>query len=170
VRELLYEAGARHLPPPMTAHAIVPSKGLATAETYLNSERGQGFAQPLRAGTHFYPGVIDPQVNEFGLHGTWTVTKQSATPTSTGASITGRFQAAHVYLVLTSQDNVPRSARVLIDGKPIPASESGADVHGGAVTVRGQRLYALFSAPTDETATITITIPPGMSAYDFTFG
>jgi cytochrome c biogenesis protein CcdA/thiol-disulfide isomerase/thioredoxin len=170
VRELLYEAGARHLPPPMTAHAIVPSKGLATAETYLNSERGQGFAQPLRAGTHFYPGVIDPQVNEFGLHGTWTVTKQSATPTSTGASITGRFQAAHVYLVLTSQDNVPRSARVLIDGKPIPASESGADVHGGAVTVRGQRLYALFSAPTDETATITITLPPGMSAYDFTFG
>ena len=28
VRELLYEAGARHLPPPMTAHAIMPSAGL----------------------------------------------------------------------------------------------------------------------------------------------
>ena len=24
VRQLLYEAGARHLPPPMTAHAIIP--------------------------------------------------------------------------------------------------------------------------------------------------
>jgi hypothetical protein len=170
VRELLYEAGAHTLPPPMTAHAIAPSQGLGTPETYLNSQRSQGFAQQLKSGTHFYPGVIDPAVNEFGLHGTWTVTKQSATPTSSGASITGRFQAAHVYLVLTSAGNVPRTAKVLLDGKPIPANASGADVHNGTVTVRGQRLYALFSAATDDTATITIDLPPGISAYDFTFG
>ncbi|HEX3834351.1 MAG TPA: cytochrome c biogenesis protein/redoxin, partial [Solirubrobacteraceae bacterium] len=56
VRELLYEAGARHLPPPMTATAMMPSKGLATPETYLDSERNQGFAQILKPGTNFYPG------------------------------------------------------------------------------------------------------------------
>jgi len=38
------------------------------------------------------------------------------------------------------------------------------------VTVRGQRLYSLVSAPDDETATITVQLPPGVSAYDFTFG
>jgi cytochrome c biogenesis protein CcdA/thiol-disulfide isomerase/thioredoxin len=171
VRELLYEAGARHLPAPMGAHAILPSQGLATPETYLDSQRSQGFAQPLQGGTRFYPGVIDPQVNEFGLHGTWKVSSQSSTPTSAGAYVIGRFQAAHVYLVLTSAHNMPRTVRVLLDGKPIPARYAGADVRsGGRVTVRGQRLYSLVSAPADETATITVQVPPGVSAYDFTFG
>jgi cytochrome c biogenesis protein CcdA/thiol-disulfide isomerase/thioredoxin len=96
VRELLYEAGARRLPEPMGAHAILPSQGLATPETYLDSQRSQGFAQPLQAGTRFYPGVIDPQINEFGLHGTWKVSSESSTPTSAGAYVIGRFQAAHV--------------------------------------------------------------------------
>ncbi len=69
VRELLYEAGARNLPPPMTAHAIMPSSGLETPETYLNPQRAQGFAQPLKSGTHSYPGVSSLQLNEFAPHG-----------------------------------------------------------------------------------------------------
>jgi cytochrome c biogenesis protein CcdA/thiol-disulfide isomerase/thioredoxin len=171
VRELLYEAGARHLPPPMTATAVMPSKGLATPETYLDDQRNQGFAQPLRPGTSFYPGVTNPQVNEFGLHGTWTVTGESSTPVSSGAYIIGRFQAAHVYLVLTSAGNLPRTVKVLLDGKPITAREAGADVRpGGLVTVRGQRLYSLVSAHADVTGTIKLLVPPKVSAYDFTFG
>ncbi|HEX4010057.1 MAG TPA: cytochrome c biogenesis protein CcdA [Solirubrobacteraceae bacterium] len=172
VRELLYEAGAHRLPPPMTTQAIKPSSNLGTPETYLNPQRGadEGLAQPLTSGQHFYPGVDSPILNEFGLHGYWKVTSQSVTPTTIGDSITGRFQAAHVYLVMTSAGNVPRTTRVLIDGKPIPASEAGADVHGGNVTVVGQRLYSLISLPTDEQQTFTIDIPPGVSAYDFTFG
>ena len=171
VRELLYEAGAHHLPPPTTATAMMPSKGLATLETYLDSERSRGFAQILKPGTNFYPGVTDPQVNEFGLHGTWKVTSQSSTPVSRDAYVTGRFQAAHVYLVLTSAENLPRTVKVLLDGKPITVRQAGADVRpGGLVTVRGQRLYSLVSAPADVTATIKLLIPPKVSAYDFTFG
>jgi cytochrome c biogenesis protein CcdA/thiol-disulfide isomerase/thioredoxin len=171
VRELLYEAGARHLPPPMTASAIMPSRYLGTPETYLNSERSQAFAQPLQAGVNTYAGVSHPQPNEFGLHGTWDVTSQSATPTTSGASITGRFDAQHAYLVMTSAGNVPRTVRVLLDGVPIPAHEAGADVQpGGLVTVRGQRLYSLVSLPGDEVRTLTLQVPPGISAYDFTFG
>lgn len=171
VRELLYEAGARHLPPPMTATAVMPSQGLATPETYLDDERSQGFAQPLAPGTTSYPGVTNPQVNEFGLHGTWKVTSQSSTPVSAGAYVIGRFQAAHVYLVLTSAGNLPRTVKVLLDGTPISAREAGADVRpGGLVTVRGQRLYSLVSAPTDITGTIKLLVPPRVSAYDFTFG
>jgi cytochrome c biogenesis protein CcdA/thiol-disulfide isomerase/thioredoxin len=172
VRELLYEAGAHHLPPPMTAHAIMASANLQTAETYLEPGRPQltRFAQPIQLGRHFYPGVLDPILNEFGLHGTWNAGAQSVTPLSRGASITGRFQAAHVYLVMTSAGNVPRRARVLIDGRPIPRAEQGADVHGGLVTVRAQRLYSLVSMPRDAQQTLTIQIPPGISAYDFTFG
>jgi cytochrome c biogenesis protein CcdA/thiol-disulfide isomerase/thioredoxin len=170
VRQLLYEAGARKLPPPMTAHAIIPSSGLGTPETYLDAQRNQGFAQPLQSGTHFYPGVDSPSLNEFGLHGTWTVTTQSATPRSLGANITGRFQAAHAYLVLTSAGNLPRSVHVSLDGHSIAAAQAGADVHAGVVTVRGQRLYALVSLPDAQQHTLTLQIPPGVTAYDFTFG
>ncbi len=172
VRELLYEAGAHTLPPPMTAQAVRPSAGLQTLETYLDPERaapGQ-FAQPLQPGVHFYPGVLDPVLNQFGLHGTWKVGAQASTPVSSGASISGRFQAAHVYLVMTSAGNRPRSARVLIDGRPIPAAEQGADVHRGRVTVGAQRLYSLVSLPAAVQQTLTVQVPPGISAYDFTFG
>jgi cytochrome c biogenesis protein CcdA/thiol-disulfide isomerase/thioredoxin len=170
IRELLYDAGNHNLPPPMSAHAIVPSTKLATPETYLNSERDMGFVEPLRKGTHSYGPVVNPQVNEFGLAGTWKVSAQASTSVSPGASITARFQAQHLYLVLTSASNVPRTARVLLDGRPIPAGDAGADVHHGAVTVRGQRLYSLVSLPTDEQRTLKIELPSGVSAYDFTFG
>ena len=170
VRELLYEAGARNLPPPMTAHAIMPSANLETPETYLNPQRAEGFAQPLRAGVHAYAGVDAPILNEFGLRGTWKTTAESVTPVSAGATITGRVQAAHVYLVMTSAGNQPRTAQVLLNGRPISAADSGADVHDGRVTVVGQRLYSLVSLPADQQQTVTIEIPPGVSAYDFTFG
>ena len=170
VRELLYEAGAHHLPAPMTAHAVMPSSNLGTPETYLDPQRAQGFAQPVKSGVHFYPGVLEPIVNEWGLHGTWRATSQSITPAGPGTTITGRFQAAHVYLVMTSAGNVPRHVGVLLDGHRISATTAGSDVHGGEVTVRGQRLYSLVSLPGDQDHTITLQVPRGVSAYDFTFG
>jgi cytochrome c biogenesis protein CcdA/thiol-disulfide isomerase/thioredoxin len=174
IRQLLFEAGARHLPPPVTPGAIVPSKGLATPETYIDPERASAYeenwSQPLQKGTHTYSGTSNPTINQFSLNGIWNINTEAAAAVSPGASITGTFQAQHVYLVMTSAGNVPRTAQVLLDGKPIPAGQAGSDVHNGLVTVRGQRLYSLVSAPDDETATITIKVPPGVSAYDFTFG
>ena len=170
VRELLHQAGVAHLPMPMTATAIMPSAGLNTPETYLDAERATGFAQPLKPGVHFYPGAVNPPVNEFAFHGTWRVGSQSSAPVSQGAAIEAGFQAAHVYLVLTSAGNVPRRLRVLLDGRPIRSSAAGADVHGGVVTVTGQRLYSLVSLPAAQQHSLTIQVPPGVSAYDFTFG
>jgi cytochrome c biogenesis protein CcdA/thiol-disulfide isomerase/thioredoxin len=174
IRQLLFEAGARHLPPPVTPGALVPSKGLATPETYIDPQRAVAYQEnwtntPLK-GTHTYHGITKPTMNQFSLDGTWRTSSQSATAVSPGASITGTFQAQHVYLVMTSAGNVPRKVQVLLDGKPITASQAGADVHGGLVTVRGQRLYSLVSAPGDEIGTITVRFPAGVSAYDFTFG
>jgi cytochrome c biogenesis protein CcdA/thiol-disulfide isomerase/thioredoxin len=170
IRQLLHENGARNLPAPMTAHAVVASTGLDTPETYLDPQRAQGFVKQLKPGTNFYAGVIDPHLNEFGLHGIWSVGSESVTPASIGDTITGRVQAAHVYLVMTSAGNVPRRLRVLLDGRPIPAADAGADVHNSYVTVSGERLYGLISFPTAQQHTFTIQIPPGISAYDFTFG
>jgi hypothetical protein len=155
----------------------MPSQNLGTPETYINPQRGTdfaemdaGWAQTLQQGVHFYPGVINPQLNEFALHGTWDLSSQSATPRSAGAYIIGGFQAQHVYLVMTSAGNRPRTVHVLLDGRPIAAADAGADVHHGAVTVRAQRLYSLVSLPEDQQDTVTVEVPPGVSAYDFTFG
>ena len=171
VRELLYEAGAHNLPSPMSAHAIMPSAGLATPETYLGTERAQGFVQAPEKGVHFYQGVsgrLGP--NAFALHGTWRVGSQSASPVSAGALIQAHFQAAHVYLVMTSAGHAPRRVQVLLGGHPIAAHSAGSDVRGATVTVKGQRLYSLVSLPSAQSHELTLKIPPGVSAYDFTFG
>jgi thiol-disulfide isomerase/thioredoxin len=170
VRSLLREAGAPALPAASAGHAIMPSAGLGTPETYLDDHRSQGFAQPLQSGTHSYPGVGQPAVNQFALRGTWNVSSESATPISSPGAIQAGFQAARVYLVLTSAGETPRRVEVQLDGHPIPAGQAGADVHQGAVTVRGQRLYSLVALPGDQQHALTVLVPPGVSAYDFTFG
>ncbi|PZS10524.1 MAG: hypothetical protein DLM64_08300 [Solirubrobacterales bacterium] len=162
VRELLLQAGARRLPPPMAAKAMIPSAQLATPETYLDDQpaHAQGlFAAPLQPGTHDYPGVARPALNQFALRGSWRVDSQSATPASPGAAIQARFQAADVYLVLTSAGNVERQVHVLLDGRPYRT-----------VTVAGQRLYPLVSLRAAAQHALTVEVPQGVSAYDFTFG
>ncbi len=159
VRQLLYDAGGRDLPRPMSASAILPTSGVATPETYLDPQRAQGFAQPLSAGVHSYPGAGSVALNQAALKGTWNVGSQSITALSNGASIKLGFQAAKAYLVMTSADDVPRRVAVLLDERPY-----------STVTVRGQQLYTLVSLPRDQQHTLTVQFPPGVSAYDFTFG
>lgn len=170
VRELLYESGVHKLPPPMGAHAILPSAGVQTPETYLGSDRAEGFVPRLEPGVHSYPGLASAGLNTFALRGTWRETKQYAAPVSSGAEIQAGFQAAHAYLVMTSAGNVPRKVRVLLDGHPISSRAAGSDVHGGVVTVQGQRLYSLVSLPSAQEHDLTLQVPRGVSAFDFTFG
>jgi cytochrome c biogenesis protein CcdA/thiol-disulfide isomerase/thioredoxin len=175
VRQLLYEGGAHHLPPPMTARAVIPSNNLGSAETYLNpmqyNQYGQQWPQAPTLGTHNYTATaqLAPQVWE--LHGVWNTTKESITPVGGAAFISGGFQAQHVYLVMTSAGNTPRTGRVYLDGKPIPAADDAADVKpGGTFTVTAERLYSLVALPADQLHSITVELPPGISAFDFTFG
>jgi hypothetical protein len=87
------------------------------------------------------------------------VTSQYATPTAGGAAIQAGVQAARIYLVMTSAGNLPRTVRVLVDGRP-----------SRAVTVKPQQLYTLVSLPRAEFHTLTVDVPPGVQVYDFTFG
>jgi hypothetical protein len=68
-------------------------------------------------------------------------------------------QAADVYLVMTSSQNRPRRVRVSVDGGPYRT-----------LTVQGQRLYSLAHFARAEQHVLTIQLPGGVSAYDFTFG
>jgi hypothetical protein len=155
----------------MSARAIIPSQQIGTPETYLNPQRAQGFLTPLRPGVREYraPGRVG--LDQWALGGRWSVGGESITPAAPGAVIEGGVQARDVYLVMTSAGGVPRSGRVLLGGRPIPARYAGTDVgRGGRFTVRGERLYNLVKLGADATFRLEVQLPPGVSAYDFTFG
>jgi cytochrome c biogenesis protein CcdA/thiol-disulfide isomerase/thioredoxin len=171
VRQLLRAAGAHTLPPLMSAHAQMASKHIGTEETYLNPQRQNGFVEPLTSGVHSYTGPSDLPLNEWALNGSWKVGSQSITPAAAGAAISGDVQARDVYLVMTSTGNRPLRGRLLVDGKPATAAVRGSDVStGGYFTVRRERLYNLVKLRGDAAFTVTVQLPRGVQAYDFTFG
>ncbi len=155
----------------MSAHAIIPSAELGTPETYLDPERASGFETQPTPGVGDYHASSDLHLNEFALNGRWHVGAESITPVSSTAEISGGVQARDVYLVMTSTGNEPRTGRVLVGGEPIPAADRGTDVGpGGYFTVKRERLYNLVKLTSDAQFLITVQLPPGVNAYDFTFG
>jgi cytochrome c biogenesis protein CcdA/thiol-disulfide isomerase/thioredoxin len=170
IRSLLAEAGYTVGGKGHATGVVVPSQE-ATPETYLGTERAEGWAEPPREGPHDY-GSHPPanlEVNEFAFSGSWNIAGQPATAIA-NAGIDVEFQAKHVYLVLSSPGEHPLPVTVLLDGHPIPARAAGSDVHGGIVTVRRQRLYELASLPRNERHRLSLRFAPGITGYAFTFG
>jgi cytochrome c biogenesis protein CcdA/thiol-disulfide isomerase/thioredoxin len=170
IRALLAEAGHQIGGMSHPTGVIVPSE-LATPETYLGTERAEGWVEPPKNGLHDY-GASAPAnlaTNQFAYSGTWNIASQPAQAVSE-AGIDVGFQAKNVYLVLSTPGERPLPVKVLLDGHPIPASQAGADVHNGVVTVRRQRLYSLVSLPRDERHHLSLRFAPGVTGYAFTFG
>jgi cytochrome c biogenesis protein CcdA/thiol-disulfide isomerase/thioredoxin len=170
IRALLAESGYAVAGKGRPTGVIVPSQQ-ATPETYLGTARAQGWLNGPKPGRHDYgpPPTGELAVNEFAYSGTWNISDQPATAVSS-AGIDVEFQAKNVYLVLSSPGERPLPVQVLLDGRAIPPSYAGADVHGGVVTVRGQRLYTLVSLPHGERHHLALRLAPGISGFAFTFG
>ncbi len=170
IRALLAEAGSQVGGKSRPKDVVLPSQQ-ATPETYLGTERAEGWLDPPRNGTRDYgaPPSGSLPLNEFAYSGTWKIAGQPASAVA-DAGIDVEFQAKDVYLVLSSEGGTPRKVQVLLDGHPISAREAGADIHGGTVTVRGQRLYTLVSLPRDERHRLSLRFAPGVTGYAFTFG
>jgi cytochrome c biogenesis protein CcdA/thiol-disulfide isomerase/thioredoxin len=170
IRALLAEKGSQVGGRSRPSDVVVPSQQ-ATPETYLGTERGQGWIDPPKTGTHSYGSPLTGRLslNDFAFSGTWRIAGQPATAVE-NAGIDVDFQAKNVYLVLSSAAETPRPVQVLLDGRPISAADAGADVHGAVVTVRGQRLYTLVSLRKDERHHLGLRFAPGVTGFAFTFG
>ena len=60
---------------------------------------------------------------------------------------------------------------VLLDGKPISASQAGVDVHGASVSPKEERLYTLVSLPNVQRHKGNAAqLQAGSKLYVFTFG
>ncbi|MDX6676391.1 MAG: hypothetical protein QOE31_443 [Solirubrobacteraceae bacterium] len=173
IRTLLAEAGRRRLGAAAKPRGRIETVGAkATPETYLGSARAQGFSPvgPTDGTRDYRPATAaDLPQSVFSLGGRWRVDEESARAVL-GASITARVVGTAVYLVLASDGDRPRRVRVLLDGRPIRPGVAGADVHGGVVTVRRQRLYSLVALHALQEHVLTLRLDPGVSAYAFTFG
>ena len=170
IRALLAEAGHQVGSKGRPTDVILPSE-VATPESYTGTERAQGFIKGPFSGTHDYgpPPTHELSLNQLAYSGTWNVSGQPAQAISE-AGLNVHFKAKNVYLVVSSQNERPMQLQVILDGHPISAADSGADVHDGIVTVRRQRLYWLVSLPGDESHELQLRFQNGLVAYDFTFG
>jgi cytochrome c biogenesis protein CcdA/thiol-disulfide isomerase/thioredoxin len=170
IRELLAEAGRRPRVKMTSVRGEQPSPLVTTPESYLGSARADRFPNGRVApGTHRYS--FPPSLEDDGLafDGTWRIAPDSAT-SARDSGLQLDFGARRVFLVLGTDDGTPRSVRVTLDGEPIATELAGRDVHGGVLTVRGQRLYRLVELPRAERHLLGLEFDPGVSGYAFTFG
>jgi cytochrome c biogenesis protein CcdA/thiol-disulfide isomerase/thioredoxin len=169
IRDLLAEAGKPVKGKETRVHAVTPSATVTTPETYLGAARAERFTNAiLSPGSHEFTAPKSLPANEFAYHGKWRITLDSATAEA-GASLDLNFGARRVYLVLGSPGR-DRKVRVLLDGQPISSADAGSDIHGGAVTVTGQRLYNLVDLPKVGHHVLTLEPEAGVEGYAFTFG
>jgi len=158
IRELLLQANPKlHLPPPTDVANRTPS-GPLTPESYLGYSHGlpnfDGTSiTPDQAATYRFPSGLPNDSLAFA--GTWTIGAEEA-KAGPGARLELAFAADDVYLVLGGTGTVG----VAVNGS-----------HTQTLAVSGiPRLYTLVQSPRYETATLVLTLSPGVEAYDFTFG
>ncbi|MDT9582955.1 cytochrome c biogenesis protein DipZ [Stenotrophomonas indicatrix] len=185
IRRLLVEAGQTELPPPADP-AAADLQGVATQadmgnlrspETYLGHARAEQFASPGGQRTDAAFGYTLPStlaLNQWGLSGQWRVNDEAAQLQQAGGRIAFQFHARDLHLVLApGEDGKPVRFRVLLDGKPLPAADAGADVAAdGTGTVNEHRLYQLIrqrGAIGPHRFEIEF-LDAGVQAYAFTFG
>jgi cytochrome c biogenesis protein CcdA/thiol-disulfide isomerase/thioredoxin len=156
--------------------AAPDDEDLRSPETYIGYTEARNFASP--GGVHedvssLYQTIAAPPLNRWTLAGTWTIGGEFATLNRTPGSITYRFHARDLNLVLApSSSGHCIRFRVTMDGAP-PGKNHGVDVDAsGLGCVRDARMYQLVrqAEPViDRTFEIEF-IDPGVGAYDFTFG
>ncbi|MPV61221.1 cytochrome C biogenesis protein DipZ [Burkholderia sp. HI2761] len=185
IQSLLAEAGhpdALNVPlglagaPAKGALAAADSADVRSPETYVGYARAESFASPggvVRDAAHRYDVPAQPDLNGWGLAGTWNVGAERASLAAPDGRIVYRFHARDLHLVLGPGTNGgPVRFRVTLDGAA-PGAAHGADVDAqGYGTVTGQRLYQLVRQPgaiADRTFAIEF-LDPGVDAYAFTFG
>lgn len=169
IRTLLAAAGDRRVGSRARVGRVVTAGQLESPETYLGTDRASGWLIPPVPGLHTYPGSTDVGVNQFAYGGTWRIGGQPALAVS-DAEIDAHVVGRAVYIVLGSAGGRPRTVSVLLNGRPIPARQAGADVHGGRIVVRRQRLYQVAAFGSAGDHMLTLRFAPGVTGYSFTFG
>jgi thiol-disulfide isomerase/thioredoxin len=135
---------------------------LGTPETYLGYSRGAsggGRAEDLG-------------LNDWALTGAWKSGPENVVLEEAGGSVSFRFHARDVHLVMSPGARDPIPFRVTLDGEA-PGASHGVDIDtDGNGVLREGRMYQLVrqhDGVRERTVEITFN-EPGAEAYSFTFG
>ena len=147
-----------------------------TPETYLGYGRLQYLANLPSENCFDKECVyVTPErinLNTFALSGIWNIHNEyTAASAEEGAIIIG-FSANKVNLVAGGKEGKNIRAEILLDGKRIEESASGAHVVDGFVTFNTHDLYNLVDLKGEygEHVLIIKVLDPGLEAFAFTFG
>jgi cytochrome c biogenesis protein CcdA/thiol-disulfide isomerase/thioredoxin len=171
IRGLLAEAGQAALPGVATASAPPPPfVDGETPETYIGTDRAQGFESPQQAqsGSHQYtlPGQLSD--DSFAVAGTFDFQPQYATSLQAGDKLELSFYARDVYLVAAADSPVTATVTVSDVSGAQQTEDVGSD---GTMTIGAARLYHLVHLPAAARGTVTVTFDSaGARLYSFTFG
>jgi cytochrome c biogenesis protein CcdA/thiol-disulfide isomerase/thioredoxin len=156
--------------------AAADQRNLRSGETYIGYGQASNFASPggFKKDVPFlYRAGSALSLDSWSLAGEWTAGREYASLTGTSGSITHRFHARDLHLVLApSPRGLPVRFRVRIDGAP-PGADHGVDADAaGWGVVSEERLYQLIrqSGPVKDRTFEIEFFDTGVRAYAFTFG
>jgi thiol-disulfide isomerase/thioredoxin len=182
IEQLLSDADGTHV-----ANQFSPVEGrgpeaaadepdLDSPETYLGYAQFKNFASPGYVSENsrkLYRNLQTLPLNHWTLAGVWTIGSEFAALNQAPGSITYRFHARDLHLVLVNPSpGHPIRFRVKIDGAP-PGANHGSDVDAdGWGRVEEDRLYQLVrqTGPIRDRTFEIEFLEPGVRAYTFTFG
>ena len=153
-----------------------PSNDVRSPETYVGYARTENFAsreQMAPDSRHSYEPPSRPQLNQWGLGGSWRVTGEKATLASAGGKVVFRFHARDLHMVLGPGKNAnPVRFKVTLNGVA-PGEDHGSDsAADGTGEVRQPRMYQLVrqKGPVKDVTFQIEFLDPGIEAFSFTFG
>lgn len=147
------------------------SQRILTPETYLGFSRGRSYAMKVEPEK-----IVDYQfktplpLNGVGLKGKWLLEEERVVSKSPESSLSLRFIATRVYLVMDSKKQ--SQIKVLLDGQPLPPKYYTEDMdEKGNIVVQDARKYDVINLKGDYAPhEITLIFPEEVAAYAFTFG
>jgi len=153
-----------------------PSYDVRSPETYVGYARTENFASPERMARdshRIYSPTAKPQLNKWGLAGSWNVGAERATLESAPGRIVFRFHGRDLHMVLgPSKNGTPVRFKVKLNGIA-PGDDHGSDsAADGTGEVRQPRMYQLIrqKGPIKDTTFEIEFLDPGVEAFSFTFG
>ena len=157
IRQLLKDANPKVvLPPPTDVPDLTPTDQ-TTPESYLGYQRLENLddqtVEDDVMANYQAPASVPQDEQAYG--GNWLIGSESSTA-GTGADLLLNFQAKDVYLVLGGTGTI----KVSVNGIPTKT-----------VKVSGvPRLYQLVGPGSYQQSLLSLSVSPGVQAYDFTFG
>jgi cytochrome c biogenesis protein CcdA/thiol-disulfide isomerase/thioredoxin len=156
--------------PLQTPASNVPITQSQTPETYFGTNRAQNFVgnPALASGTNTFHPASSLAQNNWTLGGSWQISPEYITSNDSRATLAFHVSAKDVYVVASTTDGQAASIGVSLPSNV--AGQYGSDAPNGQAAITGSRLYHIVALHQAGDTTVTLTVPPNVSLYTFTFG